>query len=484
MLMRLKHLPTQLLKFQSSLPSHKSLRVARKLILLLDWILDNQTWIRLRTPQEVLIAKLTSTSSLRQWCYDLILYKPQSQERVASVQTSTGLDETQESTDQLESTSLSSPNLASTYFRPSEGVSLDSSLTQLESTLRVATTLKTQLRELLSAPDLSQEHSDPSNWQSNEDNDSSIYEVPSLPSGETRVRFLTDLSAAEKTAEEASHVDFPILYGNNPITSESRTEGGDELEPVTLPARLNRPSTSSVKRVNDGLPELSGRSRASLKTYFDETKSFNLPQGHPTVIFSESQMYHLLRILADETLKMSYNTMERMGLDAVKGTPTTVPSRTDQLRLRARASTPFRIPDSDSSDAAESDAVDNLRIEASDSVESYTLGDISIPEKSDSSGEMALISQSFKRSSELVPNPQVQKTATSLLLGKVPEQECSSSGDATLSEVKRQTLGEEEQMADKGKMPKKSTRQPQRGAPCQKRFCKNWLDPLLQIWSR
>ena len=176
--------------------------------------------------------------------------------------------------------------------------------------------------------------------------------------------------------------------------------------------------------------------------------------------------------------------MERMDLDAVKGTPTAVSSRTDQLRLRARASTPFRVPDSDSSDA-ESAAVDNLRFEASDNGESYTLGDISISEESDRSRQMALISQSFKRSSELISTPQVQKTATSSLLGKRPEQECSSSGDATLSEVKRQTLGEKEQMADKGEMPKKSKRQSQRGVPMQEKFfCKNWLDPLLHIWSR
>ena len=172
---------------------------------------------------------------------------------------------------------------------------------------------------------MSREHSDPSNLQSNEDNDSSVYEVPALPSGETRMRFLADLSEAEKTTEEASHVDLPILYGKNPITSESGTEGGNELDPVFQKTRLNRPSTSSVRMLDDGLPELSGRSLALHKTYFDEAKSFNFPQGHPTVIFSESQMNHLLRILADETLNMSYTTIERMVLDAVRGHPQLFP---------------------------------------------------------------------------------------------------------------------------------------------------------------
>ena len=252
------------------------------------------------------------------------------------------------------------------------------------------------------------------------------------------------------------------------------------MEPDSQKARPNRPGTSSVRRLDDGLPELSGRSRALIKTYFDEAKFFNLPQGHPTVIFCESQMYHLLRILADETLSMSYTTMERMVLDAVKGTPTAVPSRTDQLRLRARAATTLRVPDSDSSDV-ESAALDDLRLETSDSGESCTLGDISIPEESDSLGEMALISQSFKESRGLVSTPRVQETATTSSLGKGPEQDCSSSGDATLSGVKRRTLGAKEPAAVKGKMPKKSKRQSQRGFPMREEFFAKigWTRPVI-----
>ena len=95
--------------------------------------------------------------------------------------------------------------------------------------------------------------------------------------------------------------------------------------------------------------------------------------------------------------------MERMVLDAVKGTTTAVPSRTDQLLLKARAGTPFRVPDSDSSDAVIQVIQviqDGPRLETSDSGESLTLGDISTPDESDSTGEMALITQSFKKSKE------------------------------------------------------------------------------------
>ena len=133
--------------------------------------------------------------------------------RAAPAQASSGLEWTSEPREQRESTPLPSSNLANIPFQPNEGISLDSSLTQLESTLRVATTSRTQLPELLSTHDLSREHSGPSNLQSNEDNDSSIYEVPALPSGEAIVRFLADLSEAEKTTEEASHVDLPFFMG-------------------------------------------------------------------------------------------------------------------------------------------------------------------------------------------------------------------------------------------------------------------------------
>ena len=204
---------------------------------------------------------------------------------VVPEQVSVRPNETQGQREQKQSTPLSCPKLASTCFQPSEAVPLDSRLTQLKYTLRVAATSRTQLPELLPAHDLSREHSDPSNLQSNEDNDSSVYEIPALPSGEARVRFLADLSEAEKTTEKTSHIDLPVFYGNIPIASESGTEGGDELDPDSHRARPSRPCSSSVRRLEDGLPELSGRSRALLKTYFDEANSFNLPQGHPTVIF-------------------------------------------------------------------------------------------------------------------------------------------------------------------------------------------------------
>ena len=78
-------------------------------------------------------------------------------------------------------------------------------------------------------------------------------------------------------------------------------------------------------------PHLSGRSRAILKEYFDEPPATRLPVGHTTVSFTEPQVYHLLRVLTDETLSRSFSTMERMVVDAVRGKPAVAPSRTSHF---------------------------------------------------------------------------------------------------------------------------------------------------------
>ena len=79
-----------------------------------------------------------------------------------------------------------------------------------------------------------------------------------------------------------------------------------------------RPATSAAQ--DPKIRELSGRSRAILKQYFDDDAStITFPLGHRTVAFTEPQIYHLLRVLTDETLKMFYSTMEQMVIGAVRG---------------------------------------------------------------------------------------------------------------------------------------------------------------------
>ena len=59
---------------------------------------------------------------------------------------------------------------------------------------------------------------------------------------------------------------------------------------------------------------------------------FSLPVGDPTVAFSQPQLYHLLRVLTDETIGMYFKTLKRLVDNAIKGTPAATNSPRDQFR--------------------------------------------------------------------------------------------------------------------------------------------------------
>ena len=195
------------------------------------------------------------------------------------------------------------------------------SLAALECGLQIAETSASQLPELLPASNLRPMETPGLAIQTDDDNDSSLYEVPALPSSNPKVRFLTDLSESEKTVEETGSTSQFQLYGNIPHTSESGTEAGEESSAQIVESSRQGPSITTPRGAEDTLPELSGRARAILRTYFDEARVFKWPPGHSTVAFTEPQVYHLLRVLTDETLRMSYDTMEKMVLDAVGANP-------------------------------------------------------------------------------------------------------------------------------------------------------------------
>ena len=216
-------------------------------------------------------------------------------------------------------------------------------MSYLESAIKVAITSQTDLSQVFPASQLEPRIAKAPQSQNEEDSTSFACELPSLPKDNLKVHFLTDdCSESEKTIEDASQVNSLALYGTIHFGSESETEACDKSDPSACIAGPSRPTNSNSRRPDDQLPELSGRSRAILKTYFDEAKLFNLLLGHPTVVFSEAQVYHLLRVLSDETLRMSYTTMERMVVDAVRGKHTTAPSKTAHFLSRNQAQTPVR----------------------------------------------------------------------------------------------------------------------------------------------
>ena len=82
-------------------------------------------------------------------------------------------------------------------------------------------------------------------------------------------------------------------------------------------------------------------------------------------------MYHLLRVLTDETLGKSFSAMERMVIDAVRGKPTVAPSRTAHFYSGKRALTPGpgSVGDSSGSDTEEDTTLRGKNSEPSSSGE-------------------------------------------------------------------------------------------------------------------
>ena len=386
--------------------------------------------------------------------------RPQSREQPASGDPNTATPSTEVPTgDQALLSKV--PVRSSTPILIDAAGTSQASLNALESGLKVVNNPESQLPELLPAVQAEAAASKIGELVDDEDCESSVYEAPMLPTHEHNVRFLADFSEVEKTAEETSSGGCPSLYGGIPGISESGVETSDHPD-ITILSQQQQPElVASTSRGTDlQLPDFSGRARAILKTYFNETNAFRIPPGQTAVAFTESQVYHLLRVLTDETLRMSHSTMERMILDAVRGRPTIAPSRTNHFKSRAQ--TPFRCVDSDSSDAKTGDLpiVDSGDQTTTDYGD---LGDSSSFGESDSAGEMALISATFK-----APIQIVSTTAQLEVLQQGSQETDRSSQDVTLSEVKEQTLKAKTKTQPK-KTPK-AKRQPQRGVPMREEF--------------
>ena len=57
---------------------------------------------------------------------------------------------------------------------------------------------------------------------------------------------------------------------------------------------------------------LGGRSRALIKEHFESSAKFRLPPCNPVVAFTESQISTVMRVVADETAKASYDMLENL----------------------------------------------------------------------------------------------------------------------------------------------------------------------------
>ena len=352
---------------------------------------------------------------------------------------------------------------SSTPTLDAETAGLSANLSQLETALGVVIGTQSDLPVLVPVP-LQTELRE----RSDGDNASSTCDFPGLPKDNPKVHFLTDdPTESEKTGDDTSHVEEPALYSSVPFGSESGTEAGDESGPGHDTVGPGMPSSS--RGPDDHLPELTGRSRAILKTYFADTKPFNLPLGHPTVAFTEAQMYHLLRVLSDETLRMSYSTMGKMVVDAVRGKPTVAPSKTSHFLIRNRAQTPGRWDQNDqSSSEAEYDSSADSR--ALTPTSAGDTGDSSFEGESDSATEMALISATLGGESQLVQSSQEKDRFAATCTTGGDETTGPSSQETTLLELQQQARGTKAKGSSGRKLSTKPRKLASRGVPMREEF--------------
>ena len=190
------------------------------------------------------------------------------------------------------------------------------SSTSLEANLQIALITRTQQTELLPIESSDEPGTtDSRHNQLEDDRSSSLHDAPPLPDGVSVVGHLSDPSEGEQP-EENKDSRVPVLYAGIPQGIETGTEGGDQSCFDFLQIDSAVPSSSTCQ-AKFKLHELSGQSRVLLKEYFETTDAFPLPLGHPTVAFSETQLYHLLNIFTNETMSLTYTTMEKMVLDEV-----------------------------------------------------------------------------------------------------------------------------------------------------------------------
>ena len=325
---------------------------------------------------------------------------------------------------------------SSTPMLNAETVEPSTNLSHLETALDVVIGSQSDLPVLVPVPLLESGGVTGLEERNEGDSTSSTCDFPGLPKDNPKVHFLTDdPTESEKASDDTSHEDRPALYSSVPFGSESGTEAGDESGPGQDNMGPGKPSSS--RGPDDHLPELTGRSRAILKTYFADAKPFTLPLGHPTVSFSEAQMYHLLRVLSDETLRLSYSTMEKMVVDAVKGKPTVAPSKTSHFLIKNRAQTPGRWDQSDQS-SSEAEYDSNADSRALTPTSAGDTGGSSFEGESDSATEMALISATLRGESQLAQSSQEKGRVAISCTTAIDETTGPSSQDTTLQELQEQ----------------------------------------------
>ena len=344
------------------------------------------------------------------------------------------------------------------------------SISQLESSLSLAPQSQSGFPELQLAQNRSHDTSAVSFLQSDDEASSSVHEPPPLPGGAGHFTAPGDHSDNTQAVDTTSQSEIPHLYASVPFgtgsASETQEDSGSEIHDPGPPGT----SRFNPQPQEEFLRDLSGRSRATLKQYFEAEDPYTFPVGQRVVAFTEPQVYHLLRVLTDEAINMTCTTMERMVIGAVKRTPVTAPSRTENFRTRARAPSPGSNRQAGSS--SDELSVD-LGSQPSPQLDLSTLQDVSglsYLEDSDSSMERLLIDRVYNKIApenlSTASQPGLPHNTTE---GETEMQE-KSSLDCTLSELRGQSPTQKSRQAVVSARKSKSKRMPRRGVPMREEF--------------
>ena len=355
--------------------------------------------------------------------------------------------------------------------------------------------MQTQIPELVSVPEVSKETSIAFFLQYDDDASSSTFDVPSLLDGVSKFRFLAESNELDKTGDDSSQVSCPVFYGAIPGIPDSATDVGDETVTRDRSDRQLRTSGATVQLKERTLPELPGRSRAIFKQNFEKADLYTFPVGQRTAAFTEPQIHHLPRVLTDQALSMSCSTMEQLAIGAVKRKPATSSSQTEHFRSQVRVQTHMPMCNSDSNSGESSQKPESGPDSIGEFDSRREIEELSAFDGSDSSTEMALIVEFFKRTirqpltTTPIDNPQPETT------DKGPESTGKSSQDITLSDVRDRFSGQQFQGKGRTKNFNKTKKAPTRIAYERKKFMLRLgghalsylalqIHSTIRIWSR
>ena len=238
---------------------------------------------------------------------------------------------------------------------PSTGTSTGEDVNEYAS--RVVTSLESKLQESSSAPGVTfldspqLQNKTPSIPPASKVQDSAEQHTDKPPVTKTS----TEVEESDENISEVS--DFPhldsVVHNSVPTTDISDGEGGVNVPLYgvggstcsSILGAPKRPAPRAGLHIERGYSEdeadeyrntvltpnreMCASARTLVKKNFADNDRFNLPVGHPAVVFSESQMYGMLRAISDESVHSSFKLTKNLVLET-RGLRIPSPSRFDQ----------------------------------------------------------------------------------------------------------------------------------------------------------